>query len=474
MMFGIFLVTLAVLSRSFGSEISKVNGGSCALADSAKVDCGYAGIDQYGCESKGCCWSPAGQNSATPWCFFSGQTSKGYTLASITETAVGYTAILNLNGQGTTTYGADIQQLSLNVFFETEDSIRVKITDAKNSRWEIPESVISRYHSTQKPATTNIKFSYTESPFSFEITRVSDGTSLFKLGNSFAFKDQYIEIPTSIVSGAKTFGIGESTRLNHALKSKTYSLWAADIGALSFDRNLYGSYPYYLQLLPSGKAHGVMLMNSNGMDVVLSDTSVTFKTIGGIMDLYVFAGETPEQVVSQYTKIVGRPTMFPYWSYGFHNCKYGYTSVYQVEQVVQNYSKANIPLDTQWMDIDYMQNYRDFTYDATNFPLNEVKSFVNQLHTNGQHFIPIVDPGIMVYSGYEAYDRGVKEGLFIKDIQGNNYLGQVWPGPTYFPDFLNPGTQVSSLNFIYLFLFYFIFLIHKLYFCKHIFIELLD
>lgn len=73
-----------------------------------------------------------------------------------------------------------------------------------------------------------------------------------------------------------------------------------------------------------------------------------------------------------------------------------------------------------------MQDYRDFTLDAKNFPTAEVASFVKTLHANGQHFVPIIDPGIMVYPGYEAYDRGVKEDLFIKDLKGNNFLGQVW------------------------------------------------
>jgi alpha-glucosidase (family GH31 glycosyl hydrolase) len=125
----------------------------------------------------------------------------------------------------------------------------------------------------------------------------------------------------------------------------------------------------------------------------------------------------------------------------FHNCRWAYNNVWEVEDVVANYSAAAIPLDVQWMDIDYMQDYRDFTLDAKDFPQVEVSSFVNKLHTNGQRFVPIIDPGIMISSGYEAYERGMKEGLFIKDVQGNNYLGKVWPGPTYFPDFLHPSTE---------------------------------
>jgi len=134
--------------------------------------------------------------------------------------------------------------------------------------------------------------------------------------------------------------------------------------------------------------------------------------------------------------------MLPYWSLGFHNCKYGYTGLAQVQEVVAGYEAAGIPLDTQWMDIDYMQDYRDWTWSAGNFDMKQVAAFVDGLHEQGMHFIPIVDPGIMVYAGYEAYEQGVKDEVFIKDINNKDfYLGQVWPGPVNFPDFLHPKTQ---------------------------------
>jgi alpha-glucosidase (family GH31 glycosyl hydrolase) len=359
----------------------------------------------------------------------------------MTETATGYAGVLNINGAGTQAYGPDIKKLNLEIIFETADIARVKMTDATAARWEVPQSVVNRPHATSKPSTMNYKLTYTESPFSFELVRVSDGRSLFKLdSSSFIYKDQLLQISTTIDSSATTFGLGESTRTTQALADKTYTLWAIDQAALSMNTNLYGSFPYYLQMV-NGAAHGAMLMNSNGMDVTLADTSLTFKPIGGIVDLYVFSGSTPAAVVDQYTQIVGRPTMMPYWSLGFHNCKYGYTSIQQVEQVVAGYAAAGIPLDTQWMDIDYMQNYKDFTLDSVNFPQAEVSSFVGQLHANGQHFVPIIDPGIMVQQGYDAYTEGVAKDLFVKDIQGNNYMAQVWPGPVHFPDFLHPSAQ---------------------------------
>jgi alpha-glucosidase (family GH31 glycosyl hydrolase) len=384
---------------------------TCSVSDGDKVDCGFVGVDQGQCEAKGCCWSPAGQNSATPWCF-SPSLQTGYSLSEMVSTSTGYSGKLTLLGQPTQTYGPDIQHLQLDVIFTSTSTIEIKIKDATKTRWEVPQSVVSRPSPTSNlsPSQLQYDFSYTSSPFTFKVVRKADGATVFNMDKPFVYKDQYLELSTSIQSSDKTFGIGESTRLEQALKpGSTYTLWAADIPAAAFYKNLYGSFPYYMQLSPTGAAHGALLLSSNGMDVTLTTQSITFKTIGGILDLYVFAGSSPDDVTMQYTSIVGRPTMMPYWSLGFHNCKYGYESLSQVESIVQNYKTAAIPLETQWMDIDYMQDYRDFTWGSANFPADKVKQFVDTLHSNGQHFVPIVDPGIMVYPGYDAYETGIKE-----------------------------------------------------------------
>lgn len=354
------------------------------------------------------------------------------------------------------TYGSDISPLQLTVRIEKNTRLRVYISDHSNSRWEVPQLLIPRpkVDSPLKQVSSHeLAVSYTKKPFGFSVTRISNGDVLFnstppdsgRNGFSFnplIFKDQYLEISTQLPYDAALFGLGESTRPD-GLKlnqNRTYTLWATDTGSILTNVDLYGSYPFYLDVRDGGASHGVLLLNSNGMEVTYNHDALTYKILGGVLDFYFFPGPTPLDVVDQYTQLVGRPAAQPYWSFGFHQCRWGYRNVSMTKNVVENYKKAKIPLDTMWNDIDYMEKYKDFTNDPVRFPLKEYRSFVDELHANGQQYVIIIDPGISVaYKDYGTYLRGLEADIFLKKQNGENYLGQVWPGPVYFPDFLHPN-----------------------------------
>ncbi|KAK9750335.1 hypothetical protein RND81_02G188600 [Saponaria officinalis] len=392
----------------------------------------------------------------------------GYRLVSIEETSNGgFLAYLQVK-QKNNIYGADIPSLRLFVKHETEERLRVHITDAKKPRWEVPYDLLPREKppplkpkpasktrklpiSSSKISGSELIFSYTADPFTFCVKRKSDGQTLFDTTssksdpfNSLVFKDQYLEISTKLPSDASLYGLGENSQ-PHGIKlypNEPYTLYTMDVSAINLNTDLYGSHPVYMDLRNVGGnpyAHGVLLLNSNGMDVFYRGNSLTYKVIGGVLDFYFFSGPSPLAVVDQYTALIGRPAPMPYWAFGFHQCRWGYHNLSVVEDVVDNYRKAQLPLDVIWTDDDHMDGKKDFTLNPTNFPRPKLLAFLDKIHAQGMKYVVIVDPGISVNSSYGVHQRGIANDVFIK-YGGKPFLAQVWPGAVNFPDFLNPKT----------------------------------
>ncbi len=227
---------------------------------------------------------------------------------------------------------------------ETQDRLRVYITDADKPRWEVPYNLLPREkppalkqtigRSRKSPITvteysgSELIFSYTTDPFGFAVRRKSNGQTLFNSSSdksdpfgNLVFKDQYLEISTKLPKDASLYGLGENTQ-PHGIKlypNDPYTLFTTDKSAINLNADLYGSHPVYMDLRNVGGkpySHAVLLLNSNGMDVFYKGTSLTYKVIGGVFDFYFFAGPTPLGVVDQYTSFIGRPAPMPYWSLG--------------------------------------------------------------------------------------------------------------------------------------------------------------
>ncbi|CAH8267574.1 unnamed protein product, partial [Arabidopsis lyrata] len=389
---------------------------------------------------------------------------KGYRLISIEKSPDdgGFIGFLQVK-QSNKIYGSDITILRLFIKHETDHRLRVHITDAKRQRWEVPYNLLRREQpprvigkSRKSPVTVQeisgpeLILSFTTDPFSFAVRRRSNRETIFNTSSSdenfgeMVFKDQYLEISTSLPKDSSLYGFGENSQPNgiKLVPNEPYTLFTEDVSAFKLNTDLYGSHPVYMDLRNvRGKsyAHSVLLLNSNGMDVLYRGGSLTYKVIGGVFDFYFFAGPSPLNVVDQYTSLIGRPAPMPYWSLGFHQCRWGYRNVSVLEEVVDNYQKAKIPLDVIWNDADYMDGYKDFTLDLVNFPHAKLLAFLDRIHKMGMKYVVINDPGIGVNASYGVYQRGMANDVFIK-YEGKPFLAQMWPGPVYFPDFLNPKT----------------------------------
>uniref|UniRef100_F6Z3Y3 Glycoside hydrolase family 31 TIM barrel domain-containing protein n=1 Tax=Monodelphis domestica TaxID=13616 RepID=F6Z3Y3_MONDO len=167
--------------------------------------------------------------------------------------------------------------------------------------------------------------------------------------------------------------------------------------------------------------------------------AVTYHIIGGILDFYVFLGNNPEQVVQEYLELIGRPFLPSYWSLGFQLSRRDYGGIEGLTSVVNRTRAIKIPYDVQYSDIDYMEEKKDFTYDKEHF--KGLDQFAEELHSKGQRYIIILNPGISKNMSYGPYENGSRKRIWVSGATGP-VIGKVWPGPSVFPDYTNPeGTQ---------------------------------
>ncbi|KAG0320859.1 alpha-glucosidase maltase [Dissophora globulifera] len=371
-------------------------------------------------------------------------------------------------------FGPDSRQLTMALYPQSATRLRIDIENSHRQAWKVPESIVPRFppkqpfkHSQDAAALDYDVIWNDTNSFSFTVIRKATGEKLFDTSSlGLTMQDQYLELSTHLVGGsseraANLFGLGENVGQLRRKLGTTTTLWARDCPCRP-DINLYSCHPFYMEVLPSGSAHGVLLLSSNGMDVVLSPEGdrLTYKVIGGAVELYIFTGPTPQRVIQQYTELIGRPCMIPYYAQGFHMCRWGYDTLDKVKTIVANFKKHQLPLEVMWIDIDYMKDYKCFTFDEERFPIKQLGEYVDELHAQDQKMVMILDPGIKVQyeTGlYEPYDEGVAKNLFVKRrvtkyeeredgtkyYEGDlvDFVGKVWPGKTTFPDWFHPETQ---------------------------------
>lgn len=154
---------------------------------------------------------------------------------------------------------------------------------------------------------------------------------------------------------------------------------------------------------------------------------------GGQYQEYVFAGPTMAEILWDYTELTGRMSAPPLWALGHHQCRwYDYTQA-DVEQLANAYRERGLPCDVIWLDIDYMDGFRVFTWDEQKFP--DPAALIEGLKAQGYRMITIIDPGVKYERGNPLFEQGMRDRLFCETTVGTPFVGRVWPGQTVFPDF---------------------------------------
>ncbi len=204
---------------------------------------------------------------------------------------------------------------------------------------------------------------------------------------------------------------------------------------------LYQSHPFCL-VVNKGHAHGIFFDNTWRATFDLGKTSIrdySFGAPGGEMDYYFLPGPAPRDVVSRYAALVGATPLPPLWSLGYQQCRWSYETAKRVRWIARRLRKNRLPCDTIYIDIDYMDAFRCFTWDRERFP--NPPRLMKELASLGYKVVLIVDPGIKHDPGYFVYDEGVVGDHFCRDGSGKPYVGKVWPGESVYPDFTRPETR---------------------------------
>ena len=269
------------------------------------------------------------------------------------------------------------------------------------------------------------------------------------------------------------YGLGEKAARLDKLHQK-FEMWSSDTPGYTIQTDpIYQSIPFYIGLLTEPahadesathagdkasikqasstestastgskeSAYGIFFDNSyhTHFDMGASDPrKVIFQSDGGEMNYYFFYGPSMKQVVSRYTELTGRMPLPPKWALGNQQSRWSYGSEKEVKEIVTRYREDKIPLDVIHLDIDYMDDYRVFTFNHDRFP--DPPGLIKWLADRGVKVVTIIDPGVKYEPGgaYKVFNEGTAHDYFLKQTNGEPYVGKVWPGQSVFVDYTLP------------------------------------
>lgn len=249
--------------------------------------------------------------------------------------------------------------------------------------------------------------------------------------------EEQLQFEYTLENEEKVYGLGENVRgINK--RGWIYKSCCADEPNHLEDRtSLYASHNFLV--LDGGKEQFGVFFDYPGIitfDVGythLNELKITLSEPDA--DVYVMTGESILDIVKQFRQLIGRSYIPPKWAFGYQQSRWGYMNEADIREVVKGHREKKIPLESIYMDIDYMERFKDFTVNQERFP--DFPEFVKEMKAQHIHLVPIIDAGVKVEEGYDVYEEGIEKGYFCKKENGEYFVAGVWPGKVHFPDVLN-------------------------------------
>lgn len=237
------------------------------------------------------------------------------------------------------------------------------------------------------------------------------------------------------------FGLGENVRgLNK--RGFIYESFCSDDPNHAEDKkSLYGAHNFFL--VDGEEKIGVFIDFPGKVSFDIGYTKseeLKVNIEGKDFEVYVIKGQSLREITRSFLYIIGKSYLPPKWAFGYIQSRWSYENNEEVFKIANEFIKRNIPCDGICLDLDYMDNFKDFSLNNNKFP--KFKSFVAELKKRGIKIIPIIDAGIKIEEGYDIYEEGIEKEYFVKDKNGNPFIAAVWPGKVHFPDFLNSEARV--------------------------------
>ena len=277
--------------------------------------------------------------------------------------------------------------------------------------------------------------------FDFEENIILEDELGFHWEESYEYGGNIVKMSKASKDGECFYGLGDkATQMN--LKGKRLENFATDQYAFQKDQEpLYKVVPFYIGL-QNKQAYGIFFDNTfrTYFDFCHERRNVTsYWAEGGEMNYYFIYGPQMQDVVTTYTDLTGKPELPPLWALGYHQCKWSYYPESNLKDVAAKFRELQIPCDALYLDIDYMDGFRCFTWNKDYFP--DPKRMVAELAEDGFKTVVIIDPGIKIDKEYAVYKEALEKDYFCKRADGPYMKGKVWPGECNFPDYTNPTVR---------------------------------